>query len=825
MATTSSAPVFTPDGSLSPQLVEYLEAMEERIVSRLLAALRPTYEAGAPEQTLAKMVPVVVASVQDAMSAAQLPTDNNTRPRESSSKQTHSRSAAITPRHSQQYKDVTQNPKCTFQELCTAFKVLKPHQTFDEYYLDVASKKPLPSLSKAEEHILLHAPRVVSVLDYASNIPLPDITSDEEFSDDSSDNSSDDVSIFSSVSSCSTFTTEAPMSPEFDQAIERVEDSTELHDVVGDDNSTPAEVKAPIDAVSAEPSTTIEPTRPPQSNDGAIDPPVTEYNNEDGNDNNGTVHVAAAGVRENQPNTHQQTHSTDITDCDVSTSELSIVLGAASQTEAMEVCIPEPAPSRPVDSQNTRPEFSQTMDGIESPPAPRDTSGTEQDGMDDIQVTSRVDTEEQNMVDAPPPESTTESRARIRAQANTRNHWSNGKAEFLLALFPDLHVILKQAHPQMVQEKQQNRIRDEIFDHIGEAESARGLANDLDFAMKNSLMTNAEYNRVKEYAQKVAKSNHVGASQTAASSIAQSASLPAPPETSIKDQFIGLLIEARRKMMNKNEQNKLNSASDMFEGQFNISFEKSSDIEVMMDYLTKQSRFQACDSNGKPMIDVEKTVQITQARVEDVSPLGSEEIIWRCMEALAAQDLKAENEALSDKISCAIRQRHLQELFERIAERNFGLYTAKNIQGGLTWDEMKDLAKKEERHYFELHHYNRSRRNNLSTYREHMDNKMKYWGHRDNMRNEITRRRAAQNQALGQPPVTDPVGGVDTTAPFKGKRSIADIPHDDNAQVQKRLREEPAEPTEEQERAEMRKRSARGAADSESSERVKRSRD
>ena len=78
MATTSFAPVFTPDGSLSPQLVEYLEAMEERIVSRLLAALRPTYEAGAPEQTLAKMVPVVVASVQDAMSAAQLPTDNNT---------------------------------------------------------------------------------------------------------------------------------------------------------------------------------------------------------------------------------------------------------------------------------------------------------------------------------------------------------------------------------------------------------------------------------------------------------------------------------------------------------------------------------------------------------------------------------------------------------------------------------------------------------------------------------------------------------------------------------------------------------------------------
>ena len=77
MTTTSSAPVFTPDGSLSPQLVEYLEAMEERIVSRLLAALRPMHEAGALEQTLAKMVPVVVASVQDVMSAEISPADKN----------------------------------------------------------------------------------------------------------------------------------------------------------------------------------------------------------------------------------------------------------------------------------------------------------------------------------------------------------------------------------------------------------------------------------------------------------------------------------------------------------------------------------------------------------------------------------------------------------------------------------------------------------------------------------------------------------------------------------------------------------------------------
>ncbi|KAI4639062.1 hypothetical protein J4E93_009552 [Alternaria ventricosa] len=825
MATTNSAPVFSSDGPLSPHLVEYLEAMEERIVSRLLAALRPVYEAGALEQMLAKMIPVVVASVQEAMRAEISPTDNNTtprsRPRKASRNQRSRRSAIVARSHFQQYENVTGQHKDVFEELCTAFKVLKPHQTFDEYYLDVASKKPLPSLSKAEERILLHEPRVVSILEYASSTPLPDISSDEEFSDESSD----DSSLFSSVSSYSTFTTEASLSPELDQAIGRVEDSANLQTDIDDDMSALAEVKVCHDAVSAELSFTIEPTWAPQSNGGTADAPVTEYTNDDGNDQNSIVHVAAAGVRENQPDTHQETHSTDTTNCDVSTSGLLIVLGAASQTEAMEVCIPELTHSRPVDSQNMQEEFSQTMDGIESQPASRDISSVVQGDMDDVQVTSRVDTEEQNMVDAPPPESTTESRARSRVQANTSNHWSNGMVDYLLELIPDLHLVLQQALPQMVQEKQKNRIRDEIFDYIREAESARGLANDLEFAMKNRLMTKAEYNRVKEYAQKVAKSHHIGAPQTAANSTAQSTSLSAPPETSIEDRFIRLLIEARRKTMNKYEQNKLNSASDMFEGQFNISFEKSSDIEVMMDYLTKQSRFQACDSNGEPMIDVEKTVEIVRARVEDVSPLGSEEVVWRCMEALAAQDLKAENEALSDKISCAIRQRHLQELFERIAERNFGLYTAKNIQGGLTWDEMKDLAKKEERHYFELHHHNRSRRNNLSTYREHMDNKMKNWGHRDNMRNEITRRRAAQNQALGQPPVTDPVGGVDTTVPFKGKRSIADIPHDDNEQAQKRMREEPAEPTEEQERTATRKRDATGPADSESSERVKRSRD
>ncbi|KAI4918463.1 hypothetical protein J4E90_002847 [Alternaria incomplexa] len=824
MATTNSAPVFSSDSPLSPHLVEYLEAMEERIVSRLLAALRPMYEAGALEQMLAKMIPVVVASVQEAMRAEISPADNNTTPRsrlrKASRNQRSRRSAVVARSHLQQYENVTGQHKDVFEDLCTDFKVLKPHQTFDEYYLDVASKKPLPSLSKAEERILLHEPRVVSILEYASSTPLPDISSDEESSDDSSD----DSSLFSSVSSYSTFTTEASLSPELDQAIDRVEDCANLQADVGEDTSALAEVKACHGAVSAEQSFTIEPTRAPQSNGGTADAPVTEYTNDDGNDQNSIVHVAAADVHETQPTTLQPTHSTDTTDRDVSTSGLLTILGAASQTEAMEVCIPELNHSRPVDSQNMRAEFSHTMDGIESPPASRDISSVVQDDMDDVQVTSRVDTEEQNMVDAPPPESTTESRARIRAQANTRNHWSNGKAEFLLALFPNLHVILKQALPQMVQEKQQNRIRDEIFDYIGGAESARGLANDLDFAMKNSLMTNAAYNRVKEYAQKVAKSNHFGASQTAASSIAQSASLPAPPETSIKDQFIGLLIEARRKMMNKNEQNKLNSASDMFEGQFNISFEKSSDIEVMMDYLTKQPRFQACDSNCKPMIDVEKTVEIIQALVEDVSPRGSEEIVWRCMEALAARDVKVEKDSYGT-IRRTHRQEPLELLFQSISDCNLKLKIAENGDGGLTWDEMKDLAMAEERHYFEKNSRWRVRLNNQKQYEKYMKDTEMYWSDLSNMGKSIAERRADQNLAVGQATASAQADGAGAAVLSKSKRSLANIPHDDNEQVQKRLREEPAEPTEEQERTAMRKRDARGPADSESSERVKRSRD
>ena len=766
------------------------------------------------------------------------------RPRKASRNQRSRRSAIVARSHLQQYENVTGQHKDVFEDLCTAFRVLKPHQTFDEYYLDVASKKPLPSLSKAEERTLLHEPRVVSILEYASSTPLPDISSDEESSDDSSD----DSSLFSSVSSYSTFTTEASLSPELDQAIDRVEDCANLQADVGEDTSALAEVKACHGAVSAEQSFTIEPTRAPQSNGGTADAPVTEYTNDDGNDQNSIVHVAAADVHETQPTTLQPTHSTDTTDRDVSTSGLLTILGAASQTEAMEVCIPELNHSRPVDSQNMRAEFSHTMDGIESPPAPRDISSVVQDDMDDVQVTSRVDTEEQNMVDAPPPESTTESRARSRVQANTNNHWWNGKVDYLLELIPDLHLALQKALPMMVQERQANRIPVEILDYVNNATSARGLGKALESAMKNKLLHNAEFNKLEKYAKgervvipkvSIYPTKETGSSPTAVNATGQSASPPAAPQTSnigasvtgpkaliheepttsepesIKERFSRLLCNARTEML-KNPK----SALKKFQDQFDISFQNRSDIDVMIAYLIKHPRFKGRDSSGLPKIDMEKTIDIIQALYDDLNPHGKEQIVWRCMEALAAQDVKAENEELSRYISCARRQKPLEILYRSISTSNFALKEAVNGDGALSWDDMKDLAKTEERQYSE----DRSRMNDFPKYLEYMEEKKKYWSDMANMKDLVAQRVTDRDPAMGQVPAADCVGGAEAAVPSKGKRSLADIPHDDDEQDLKRLREEPAELTEEEERA-ARKRGARGPADSESSERVKRSRD
>jgi hypothetical protein len=70
MATASSTTILSPDGSMSPQLIEYLEAMEDRIVSRILNALPSGHgTAAAPEQMPPEMTSVGVALVQDAVLA------------------------------------------------------------------------------------------------------------------------------------------------------------------------------------------------------------------------------------------------------------------------------------------------------------------------------------------------------------------------------------------------------------------------------------------------------------------------------------------------------------------------------------------------------------------------------------------------------------------------------------------------------------------------------------------------------------------------------------------------------------------------------------
>jgi hypothetical protein len=89
-------------------------------------------------------------------------------------------SEIFAPRHVEPYETFTAPQECIFEDLCTSFKVLKPYNTSDDYFLDLARVKPLPSPSRTEEYFLLHEPRIISVLEFACNTPLPDISSDEE---------------------------------------------------------------------------------------------------------------------------------------------------------------------------------------------------------------------------------------------------------------------------------------------------------------------------------------------------------------------------------------------------------------------------------------------------------------------------------------------------------------------------------------------------------------------------------------------------------------------------------------------------------------------
>jgi hypothetical protein len=756
-------------------------------------------------------------------------------------------SEIFAPRHVEPYETFTAPQECIFEDLCTSFKALKPYNTSDDYFLDLARVKPLPSPSRTEEYFLLHEPRIISVLEFACNTPLPDISSDEE--------SSSSSSLFSPISSCSTLATEAS---ELDRTVAGVDDSTILQIDIDGHESAPAEPKEPNGAVSAEQSSTVEHTTYPKKSGDADEVPVTGYEDDIVADRDNTVRVAAAGEHGTQANVLHPTQPAEDTTRDVSTAGPLIIHEVASQTDAMEVYIPEPTRSRQFETTNTRADVPQAMDGIESPLASRDTSTIERDDVDDVQVTSRVDTEEQTMVDAPPPESTTESRARSRVQANKQNHWSNGKTAYLLVLVRDLHLVLQQALPEIVEEKQSNQIPDEILNRITKARSARELADDLDFAMTNKLLSLAQFNKLDKYAKKydakrrqqqesarrpkVSNSlanNGIGFSQAVSNGTAQPASLSVSPlpqastlaaavvgpvtlpgqesvtrePESLKERF-SRLFDARTKVWTRR-----NMSTNMFAGMLNVSFQNLSDVDVMMDYIVKHPVFQARDSNGRKMKDIAQTVNIIQTFVNEEDPKGREAILWTCMEGLAAQNVKAEDESLSTHITCATRQKFLVPLFRTISACNLALMVAVNGDGTLPWDEMRNVATAEERHYFQ------SDRNNLVAYKEYMKDRAKHWGGKENMKKLIADRIAAQNLAAGQAPAPGPVGGAGAVQPSKAKRSLADTDHDDKEQALKRFRDEPAQLTEEEERTAMRKRGARGPAGPGCDERVKRSRD
>jgi hypothetical protein len=260
----------------------------------------------------------------------------------------------------------------------------------------------------------------------------------------------------------------------------------------------------------------------------------------------------------------------------------------------------------------------------------------------------------------------------------------------------------------------------------------------------------------------------------------------------------------------------------MFAGMLNVSFQNLSDVDVMMDYTVKHPVFQARDSNGRKVKDIAQTVNIIQTFVNEADPKGREAILWTCMEGLAAQNVKAEDESLSTHITCATRQKYLNPLFRTISACNLALMVAVNGDGTLPWDEMRNLATAEERHYFQSH---QSSRNNLVAYKDYMNKRMKHWADKKNMKKLIADRIAAQNLAAGQAPAPGPVGGAGAAVPSKAKRSLADTDHDNKEQALKRFRDEHAQLTEEEERTAMRKRGARGPAGPGSDERVKRSRD
>jgi hypothetical protein len=420
-------------------------------------------------------------------------------------------------------------------------------------------------------------------------------------------------------------------------------------------------------------------------------------------------------------------------------------------------------------------------------------------------------------------ESTIQSRAKLRAQANSHNHRANGKAQALFQQVAELHLALQQALSKTDGSGPRDNFRNEVLGYIDNAESAAELAQKIDYAMRHQLLTNADFNKLARHAhdgqharrreaqgnisiqntgnalqttkqvilsqaadndnaQPAAPVTPLASSQAASNVIAQPINLAAPSQTanagatvlagppkrresatsgpqSGKEELTRLLIEAQRKMMNKTDK-----AWSLFAGMFDYSWRKPSDNEIVIDYVIKHPRYQGSDSGNRKRVNIEWTIEVITGLVADPAPSSCEILVWTCNEALNARDIKADEEIPGSYATCTDRQKELGPLFRRISATNFGLMKQVFPSGCLTWDEMKNLAKTEELSFFKDKKPGR--------YVPYMRNLKEYWRVENNMKKFIVDRNEAQSMATGQETTSGLTGSP------KAKRNIAEISSD-----------------------------------------------
>ncbi|KAH8633097.1 hypothetical protein IG631_11731 [Alternaria alternata] len=96
--------------------------------------------------------------------------------------------------------------------------------------------------------------------------------------------------------------------------------------------------------------------------------------------------------------------------------------------------------------------------------------------------------------------STIQSRAKLRAQVNSHNHWANGKVQALFQQIAELHLALQQALSRTDGPGARDNFRNEVLGYVDNAESAAELAQKIDYAMRHQLLTNADFNKLARHA-------------------------------------------------------------------------------------------------------------------------------------------------------------------------------------------------------------------------------------------------------------------------------------------------------------------------------------